>query len=144
MWRCRASPGTATVTHPAGAAHPWTGRPSLRLDGAGPCVQIREYLDLADTIHQALNPREPEAAARGLAVSASITPTPVAGDARLFARLAANLIDNAIRHNNTGGQIGLQVTTSDGHPQLKITNSGQVKARLPWNGGRACDLLLHE
>jgi len=59
-------------------------------------------------------------------VSASITSTPVAGDARLLARLAANLIDNAIRHNNPGGQIGVQVTTSDGHPQLKITNSGQV------------------
>ncbi len=86
----------------------------------------REYLDLADIIHQALNPREPEAAARGLAVSASITSTPVAGDARLLARLAANLIDNAIRHNTPGGQIGVQVTTSDGHPQLKITNSGPV------------------
>lgn len=52
MWRCRASPGAATVTHPAGAA--------------------------------------------------------------LLARLAANLIDNAIRYNNPGGQIGVQVTTSDG------------------------------
>jgi signal transduction histidine kinase len=42
--------------------------------------------------------------------------TPVAGDGRLLARLAANLIDNAIRHNTPGGQISLQVTTSDGHP----------------------------
>ena len=126
MWRCRASPGTATVTHPAGAAHPATRRPSPRLDGTGLRDTEREYLDLADIIHQALNPREPEAAARGLAVSASITSTPVAGDARLLARLAANLIDNAIRHNKPGGQIGVQVTTSDGHAQLKITNSGQV------------------
>lgn len=59
----------------------------------------REPLDLADITHQALNPREPEAAARGLAISASITPTPVAGDARLLERLTANLIDNAIHHN---------------------------------------------
>jgi signal transduction histidine kinase len=86
----------------------------------------REYLDLADVIQQALNLREPEAAARGLAVSASTTSTPVAGDARLLARLAANLIDNAIRHNTPGGQIGVQVTTSDGHPKLKIINSGPV------------------
>jgi signal transduction histidine kinase len=47
-------------------------------------------------------------------------------NARLLQRLAANLIDNAIRHNIPGGRIGIQVTTSGGHPTLTITNTGPV------------------
>ena len=73
-------------------------------------------------------PREPAAAARGLTVHASITAAPTHGDARLLERLAANLIDNAIRHNIPQGQIDIQVTASGGQPRLKITNTGPVIA----------------
>jgi signal transduction histidine kinase len=86
----------------------------------------REPLDLAAIISGVLHSREPDAAARGLAISASITTTPVLGDARLLQRLAANLIDNALRHNIPHGQIDIQVTTSGGHPTLTITNTGPV------------------
>jgi signal transduction histidine kinase len=84
----------------------------------------RERLDLAAITQQALDTRQPETTARGLAVGATITPTPVLGDAPLLQRLAVNLIDNAIRHNTPGGRIDIQVTASDGHPQLTITNTG--------------------
>ena len=86
----------------------------------------REPLDLAAITSSVLHAREPDAAAGGLAISASITTTPVLGDARLLQRLAANLIDNAIRHNIPHGQIGIQVTTSGGHPTLTVTNTGPV------------------
>ena len=48
------------------------------------------------------------------------------GNARLLERLTANLIDNAIRHNIPGGHLGIQVTTTDGHPTLSISNTGPV------------------
>jgi signal transduction histidine kinase len=86
----------------------------------------REHLDLAAITRHALHTREREASARGLAVHASISPALVHGDARLLERLTANLIDNAIRHNNPGGQISIQVTASEGRPQLTISNIGPV------------------
>jgi signal transduction histidine kinase len=88
----------------------------------------REPADLAAITEAALHPREPAAAARGLTVHASITAAPTHGDARLLERLAANLIDNAIRHNIPHGQIDIQVTASGGQPRLKITNTGPVIA----------------
>ncbi len=84
----------------------------------------RELLDLANITREALHARQPEAAARGLAIHASITATPILGDTRLLQRLAANLIDNAIRHNTPGGRIDIQVAANGGHPQLTITNTG--------------------
>jgi signal transduction histidine kinase len=86
----------------------------------------RERLDLATITTNALRAREPDAAGRGLAIGSSITDTPVRGDARLLERLAANLIDNAIRHNIPGGRLDLQVTASGSHPTLKITNTGPL------------------
>jgi signal transduction histidine kinase len=88
----------------------------------------REHLDLAAITRHALDAQEPQASARGLAVHASISPAPVHGDARLLERLTANLIDNAIRHNNPGGQISIQVTASEGQPRLTISNTGPVIA----------------
>ena len=70
----------------------------------------REPLDLAAITSSVLRSCEPDATARGLAISASITTAPVLGDARLLQRLAANLIDNAVRHNIPGGQVGIRVT----------------------------------
>jgi signal transduction histidine kinase len=85
-----------------------------------------ERLDLAAITTNALRARKPDAAGRGLAIGSSITAAPVLGDARLLERLAANLIDNAIRHNIPGGRVDLQVTTSGSHPTLKITNTGPL------------------
>jgi signal transduction histidine kinase len=86
----------------------------------------RELLDLGVITEAVLESRSPEAAARGLVVTASIATAPVRGDARLLERLAANLIDNAIRHNVPHGQIDIQVTTGGGQSRLKIANTGPV------------------
>jgi signal transduction histidine kinase len=86
----------------------------------------RERLDLAAITRQVLDDREPDAAARGLTVSASITSAPVAGDGRLLERLAVNLIDNAIRHNSQHGSVDIEVAAVGGHPVLRIVNTGPV------------------
>jgi len=86
----------------------------------------REPADLAAITWDVLAPHEPAAAARGLAIDASISPAPVLGDARLLQRLATNLIDNAIRHNIPGGRISIRISAEGQHPSLTITNTGPV------------------
>jgi signal transduction histidine kinase len=86
----------------------------------------REPADLAAITWDVLAPHEPAAAARGLAIDASIAPAPVLGDARLLQRLATNLIDNAIRHNIPGGRISIRINADEQHPSLTITNTGPV------------------
>jgi signal transduction histidine kinase len=86
----------------------------------------RDRLDLAAITRHALDSRQAEATARGLAVTASLVPAaPVAGGARLLERAASNLIDNAIRHDIPGGHIGVLVT-AHGQPAIRITNTGPI------------------
>jgi len=84
----------------------------------------REPLDLADVTGAVLSASEPEAASRGLRVSASLGAAPVLGDQRLAERLAANLVDNAMRHNVTGGWINVVTGVRSGRGVLSVTNSG--------------------
>jgi signal transduction histidine kinase len=86
----------------------------------------REPLDLAAITSGVVRAREPDAAAVGLAISASITTAPVLGDGRLLERLADNLIDNALRYNIPHGRLDIQVTAGEGHPRLTVTNTGPV------------------
>jgi signal transduction histidine kinase len=86
----------------------------------------REPADLGEIITETLADREPDAAGRGLAVTASVTIAQVLGDPRLLRRLAANLVDNAVRHNIRGGRVDVIAGTEGGAAQLKISNTGQV------------------
>jgi len=86
----------------------------------------REPADLAAITGNVLRAREPDAAKRGVAVSASIGEAPVLGDPRLLERMAANLIDNAIRHNIPGGVLHVRVTAEGGQATFAITNTGPV------------------
>ena len=53
-------------------------------------------------------------------------PAPLLGDAPLAERLVANLVDNALRHNEPGGWISVRVGTSVGQAVLEVANSGPV------------------
>ena len=107
---------------PAGTADRRAAHPRPQPAWPGP----PRPLDLADITREILDAREPDAAARGLAITASISPAPVLGDARLLQRLAANLIDNAIRHNIHRWPDRHPGHASGGHPALTITNTGPV------------------
>lgn len=58
-----------------------------------------EPFDLGAVTAGALDARREEAQARGVTVTADLSPAPALGDPRLAERLAANLADNAIRYN---------------------------------------------
>ena len=86
----------------------------------------REPLDLARLTADVLRAREPDAARRGVTVSASMATAAVLGDDRLLRQLAANLIDNALRHNLPGGSLSIHVTSDCGRSTFTITNTGLV------------------
>jgi signal transduction histidine kinase len=89
-------------------------------------LDYREPFDLADVTAEALLAARPEMARRGVHAATVFSPAPVSGDPELAGRLAANLIDNAVRHNVAGGQIEVSTCTSDGRAILTVANSGPL------------------
>ena len=89
----------------------------------------RKPLDLGEITKDILRTREPDAASRDVTVSASIASAPVLGDDGLLRQLAANLIDNALRHNVPHGTLSIHVTSDRDHSTLKVANTGPVIAQ---------------
>jgi signal transduction histidine kinase len=83
-------------------------------------------VDLGEVTADALRAREPDALGRDVTVSSSIAPAPVLGDDSLLRQLAANLIDNALRHNLSQGTVSIHVTSDRDHSTLKVANTGPV------------------
>jgi signal transduction histidine kinase len=65
--------------------------------------------------------------ARGLEVHDDVSGEAwVVGDTVLLRRLVVNLVDNAVRHNERGGSIEIQVGMNDGLVRLSVENGGEV------------------
>jgi signal transduction histidine kinase len=86
----------------------------------------REPVDLATIAGDALREHRAEATARELDFEIELVPAPVHGDRRLLARLVWNLVENAVRHNVSGGWVRVRVGTDAGAPSVVIANSGPV------------------
>ena len=63
----------------------------------------------------------------GLEVRQSLEQANVGGDRRLLERLVANLLDNAVRHNEAGGWVRVELSGGE-RPLLHVSNSGPVVA----------------
>jgi signal transduction histidine kinase len=85
-----------------------------------------ESLDLAAITSEALAAARPAISRLGLNVHADIQPAILDGDPLLVQQLAANLIDNAVRHNIPGGDVQVATRTSHAGAVLSVTNSGPV------------------
>jgi signal transduction histidine kinase len=85
-----------------------------------------EAVDLAALVRGQLRARASEVTTRGLRVSEDLQPAVTRGDLRLVERLAANLLDNALRHNVPGGSVTVTTGTQAGAPCLCVTNDGPV------------------
>ena len=86
----------------------------------------REPADLAAITSAALAAARPAISRLGLHVHASLQPAILDGDPLLIQQLAANLIDNAARHNIPGGQIQITTSTSHASAVLSVTSTGPV------------------
>ncbi len=88
----------------------------------------RQLVDLAALVGEALADRGDEIERRGLRLRAALDPARTQGDPQLLERLAANLIDNAIRHNAPGGRIEVATVTTVATVVLSVVNDGPVVA----------------
>lgn len=62
----------------------------------------------------------------GLRLAASLRPARVLGDRELLSTMAANLVDNAVRHNAAGGWVQIRTEAAGEEARLVISNSGAM------------------
>lgn len=92
-------------------------------------VASNELLDLASVTEDALDLAAPGITQLGLRVAAELSPAEMTGDQQLIERMVWNLVDNAVRHNETGGWIKVSTGPCERGVVLRIANSGaQVPA----------------
>jgi signal transduction histidine kinase len=98
----------------------------LTLAGSQRGLQTAQPFDLAGVTARVIAAREEDAARLGVRVEARLAPAVVTGDPSLAESLVANLVDNAVRHNLTGGEARVTTATLSGLPVLRVANSGPV------------------
>jgi signal transduction histidine kinase len=85
-------------------------------------------VDLATLAEEAVAQSAAEAGVAGVEFTTQLEPAPTSGDDALLSRLAGNLVENAIRHNEPGGRV--EVVTGrgpdGGEVRLAVSNSGPV------------------
>jgi signal transduction histidine kinase len=92
--------------------------------GPGPA----ELVDLPTAVEDAIDSICPAAAARQIQIGTALQDAQVTGDRVLLERLVCNLIDNAVKHNVTGGWVLASTRTDAGTAELTVANGGE---RIP-------------
>jgi signal transduction histidine kinase len=88
-----------------------------------------QRLDLAAAAQDAIDASRAERAALGLRLTDALDPAVVSGERVLLERAVANLVENAVRHNQPGGRIEVASGTDDHNGAwLRVANSGR---RIP-------------
>ena len=85
-------------------------------------------VDLARLAEEAVAQSAAEAVAAGVEFRTEFEPAPTSGDDALLSRLAGNLVENAIRHNEPGGSVEVVTGAAPeaGEVRLAVANSGPV------------------
>jgi signal transduction histidine kinase len=86
--------------------------------------RVWEPADLAAAAAQALQHARREVGAAGLRVVSGLQPAPVEGDPALLERMVANLVENAVRHNQPDGWLEVSTGISDGSVFVNVANGG--------------------
>ena len=85
----------------------------------------RVAVDLSTLLTEAREDAELLAASRHLVISGEIAPgIRVSGDAVMLRRVLLNLIDNAVKFNREGGELGLALRMEAGEAVLTVANTG--------------------
>jgi two-component system sensor histidine kinase VanS len=109
----------------------------LRAADANAVTAVAEPLDLALVVRRVLDDHAGEAARHQVTLDAQLDAAPTTGDVTLLVQLAANLIQNAIRHNHapgfarvSTGHDALASTVTLGVENTGAVYSAEVAARL--------------
>ncbi len=87
-------------------------------------LTTRELVDLEAAAQDAIDQTGAAARASYIAIETNLSAAPALGDRVLVERLAANLVDNAVRYNITGGSVQVETGTDHGQSYLSVTNTG--------------------
>jgi signal transduction histidine kinase len=87
-------------------------------------LDTRERFDLAAVTAEVLSAREAEAEDRHVTLDAALDAAPVTGSPGLAGQMAANLVDNALRHNVAGGRVEVTTAAANGRALLSVANTG--------------------
>lgn len=107
----------------------------LRLSNANAIALNAEPVDLAEILEVAVDESAQEACDRRVRTELCLNPAPISGDRTLLEQLAANLVQNAIRHNHDQGFVTVTTMSDASGPVLRVENTGapytpEVAARL--------------
>jgi signal transduction histidine kinase len=83
-----------------------------------------EGVDLATATEDALDAARGPIDQSALRVDSSLEPAPTRGDRVLLERMIANLVDNAVRHNQQGGSIWIRTYRRDSTSVFVVSNTG--------------------
>ena len=95
---------------------------ALATSELGPAAQ--EAVDLATAAEDALDTTHAAIDQRQIRVDAELEPALTRGDRVLLERMMANLVENAVRHNNPGGWIGIRTIQQVDGAVFEIANTG--------------------
>ena len=89
-------------------------------------LTTRELVDLEAAAQDAIDQTSTAARASKIVIEADLSAAPTLGDRVLVERLVANLVDNAVRYNVTGGSVQVETGTDRGQSYLSVTNTGPL------------------
>lgn len=99
----------------------------LRLSDVSATTAAFEPVDLAEVVESVVTENLPEAELKRVTIAASLQRAPVDGDPELLRQLAANLVQNSIRHNRELGVVSVSVARdAAGSAVLRIENDGEI------------------
>jgi signal transduction histidine kinase len=88
--------------------------------------RLWEPADLADAAAGALEQPRRSGDAAGLQLTTVLGPAPVAGDPALLERMVANLVENAVRHNQPDGWLEVATGSDGGWAVVRVANGGRA------------------
>lgn len=89
-------------------------------------ISVRRPVNLADLVGPAIRAVQREVTERGLTIRTELTPVLVSGDPALLDRVVGNLVENAVRHNLTGGLVQVRTAVEGGRAVVEVTSGGTV------------------
>jgi signal transduction histidine kinase len=95
---------------------------ALATSEIGPIAE--ERVDLATAVEDALDAASAAIEERAVEVDATLEPAHACGDRVLLERMVANLVENAVRHNDPNGWIGIRTIQEPDGAVFEIANTG--------------------
>jgi signal transduction histidine kinase len=98
----------------------------VQLDGSGDYVPKLESLSIAELVQDAVLKFAPIAQERGVTLTL-LNPQDVPqvmGDIALLERAIANLLDNALKNTDPGGQVSISLPVTESHVTFRIEDTG--------------------